>query len=406
MKNISIIFALLMIFGSCTMKNNEKLKEEINTNIDSLKNIYVPDKRIALWNVSTDIADDTLVISAELENKTAADQLKEILTKKYPDVLLKIKILPEKEQKRIVHAIVNNSVASIRRKAKHSSELVNQAFLGTPVKVYKKERNWYLIQTPNRYIGWINEDDIIFFNEEQLSKFKQKNKIIYKKQQGSSYSEPDENSQVISDLVIGCILSVTDTINNFFKVQYPDGREAYVLKKDVDKMMTVFNRIPEGKNLVNTAKRFNGIPYLWGGFSSKAIDCSGFTSTVYFMNGVILQRDASQQIKFGTEITNKFEFKNLSAGDLLFFTGISYLGDKEKSKKITHVGMYIGDTEFIHASGKVKINSMDSTRKNFNPEYRDTFKKAIRIIGNAGTESIEKITDNKFYKTIIPNRKK
>ncbi|RLD51949.1 MAG: hypothetical protein DRI94_04590 [Bacteroidetes bacterium] len=406
MKNISIIFALLMIFGSCTMKNNEKLKEEINTNIDSLKNIYAPDKRITLWNVTTDIANDTLVISAELENKTAADQLKEILTKKYPDVLLKIKILPEKEQERTVHAIVNNSVASIRKKAKHSSELVNQAFLGTPVKVYKKERNWYLIQTPNRYIGWINEDDIIFFNKEQLSKLKQKNKIIYKKQQGSSYSEPDENSQVISDLVIGCILSVTDTINNFFKVQYPDGREAYVLKKEVDKMMTVFNRIPEGKNLVNTAKKFYGIPYLWGGLSSKAIDCSGFTSAIYFMNGVILQRDASQQIKYGTEMTNKFKFKNLSAGDLLFFTDISYLGDKEKSKKITHVGMYIGDTEFIHASGKVKINSMDSTRKNFNPEYRDTFKKAIRIIGNVGTESIEKITDNKFYKTIIPNRKK
>ncbi len=403
MKNISIIFALLMIFGSCTMKNNEKLKEEINANVDSLKSIYAPDKRIVLWDVITDITNDTLLVTAELENKTAADQLKEILTKKFPDVLLKIKLLPEKEPERTVHAIVNNSVASIRRKAKHSSELVNQAFLGTPVKVYKKERNWYLIQTPNRYIGWINEDDIFFFNKEQLSKFKQKNKIIYIKQQGSSYSKPDENSQVISDLVIGCILSVTDTVNNFCKVQYPDGREAYVLKKEVDKMMTVFNRIPEGKNLVNTAKKFYGIPYLWGGFSSKAIDCSGFTSTVYFINGVILQRDASQQIKYGTEAANKFEFKNLLAGDLLFFTDNSYLGDKEKSKKITHVGMYIGDTEFIHASGKVKINSMDSTRNNFNPEYRDTFKKAIRIIGNVGTESIEKITDNKFYKTIIPN---
>jgi len=404
--NILKFLVLALIISSCKMTNTDKTAEKLNTDIDSLKKIYAPDTRIALWNVTTEITNDTLIFSAELENKAAADQLKEILTKKYPDVLLKIKILPEKEQERTVHAIVNNSVVSIRKKAKHSSELVNQAFLGTPVKVYKKERNWYLIQTPNRYIGWINEDDIIFFNEEQLSKLKQKNKIIYKKQQGSSYSEPDENSQVISDLVIGCILSATDSINNFYKVQYPDGREAYVLKKEVDKMMTVFNRVPKGENLVNTAKKFYGIPYLWGGLSSKAIDCSGFTSAVYFMNGVILQRDASQQIKYGTEITNKFEFKSLSAGDLLFFTDISYLGDKEKSKKITHVGMYIGDTEFIHASGKVKINSMDSTRKNFDPEYHDTFKKAIRIIGNVGTESIQKISDNKFYKTIIPNRKK
>ncbi len=398
--------APILIISSCNMTNKDRITEKLNTEIDSLKEIYAPDTRIALWNIELTNKNDSLKLSAEFENTEAADALKKLLDKKYAVVNYKIKVLPEKGQDRIVHALVNNSVASIRSKPKHSAELVNQAFLGTPVKVFKKERNWYLIQTPNKYIGWINEDDIVFFNKEELAKYKNLHKIIYNKQFGTSYSEPNTNSLAVSDLVIGCILPVIESDNRFLKVRYPDGREAYIIKNETVDMMTVFNRSPEKESLTETAEKFNGIPYLWGGFSSKAIDCSGFTSTVYFLNGVILQRDASQQIKYGTEVTDKFEYKDLQVGDLLFFTGIDLLKKNLNPKKVTHVGMYIGNAEFIHASGKVKITSMDSAKTNFESEYKDTFIKAMRIIGNVGTKSIEKITSNKFYKTIIPNPEK
>jgi len=402
MKKITLkIFVLIMVVSSCTMTNNKKISDKISADIDSLKKIYAPDTRVVVWDISVIIENDSVKIIAESDNSEAVDHLKKIISEKYSHAVLNIRLLPENEPERNVHAIVNNSVASIRGEPKHSAELVNQAFLGTPVRILKKHKGWYLAQTPNKYLGWINGDDIVLFNAEQLANFKQFNKIVYKKQSGSSYVEPDISSQVVSDLVIGCILAVTETGNRFYQVQYPDGRKAYVLKDEIVEMMTVFNRIPDQENLVNTAKKFYGIPYLWGGFSSKAIDCSGFTSTVYFLNGVVIQRDASQQIRYGTEISAEFEYKDLLPGDLLFFTGVDHL--ETNPKRVTHVGIYIGDSEFIHASGKVKINSMDSSRKNFDPEYRNTYIRTMRIIGNVGTESIEKITENKFYKNIIPN---
>ena len=53
------------------------------------------------------------------------------------------------------------------------------------------------------------------------------------------------------------------------------------------------------ETIVATAYRFFGVPYLWGGTSVKGMDCSGFTKTVYFLNGVLLPRDASQQVARG-----------------------------------------------------------------------------------------------------------
>ncbi len=402
MKIINFKFlVLIMIISSCTMKTTKDISHNLNADIDSLKNRYAPDTRITLWNISIKSNDDTITVNAELENHKAAEQLKKILADKYPEVVSNIKIFPEKDTDRFVHALINNSVTSIRSDPKHRAELVNQASLGTPIRIFKQEENWYLIQTPNKYLGWVNEDDIVLLNKDELNDYKKYQKLIYKKQYGSAFSEPNIHSQVISDLVIGCVLPVTDTLKDFYKVKYPDGRVAFVLKNEVENFLNVFNGIVEEKKLVSTAKKFLGIPYLWGGMSSKAIDCSGFTSEIYFLNGVILQRDASQQIKYGTEVTTKFEYKDLIPGDLLFFTDISYLGDKEKSKRVTHVGMYIGDTEFIHASGKVKINSMDTTRKDFNPLYKNTYLKAMRMTKDVGSEYIQKIKDNNFYKATI-----
>ena len=366
--------------------------------MDSLELIYAPDKRISLWDISISESSGTIKLSGELEKAEAYNVIDDVITNKYPDVENKIELLPEGGDKQIITGLINNSVANLRSDSRHSSEIVTQVLLGTPIRVLKRENDWYLVQTPNKYIAWVDYQALVRIDDKELANYKLSEKIIYNLQYGFSYSEPDDKSQVVTDLVLGCILPVSSANAEFYQVQYPDKRIAWVKKDEVLDAAEVFNKTIVEEELVKTAKRFLGIPYLWGGTSSKAIDCSGFTSTVYFMSGTLLQRDASQQTKYGEEITSTYDYKNLNPGDLLFY---GRKASDSLPERVTHVAMYIGDTEFIHASGKVRINSIDSTRNNFIPDYVPRFVRTVRIKGASDTEGIEQISENDFYKEII-----
>jgi cell wall-associated NlpC family hydrolase len=154
------------------------------------------------------------------------------------------------------------------------------------------------------------------------------------------------------------------------------------------------------ESLVETALKFHGIPYLWGGSSSKNIDCSGLVCNVYFMNGIQLPRDADMQALIGRELTTTMAPDGLEPGDLLFF---GRKASEEAEENVTHVAMYIGDGEYIHSAGyreRVGINSMDSSKENFIESYPDIFVRAVRILGEE-YDGFRPIAENAFYKEII-----
>ena len=194
------------------------------------------------------------------------------------------------------------------------------------------------------------------------------------------------NSQTVSDLVAGNLLKIMGEDSDFYLVNYPDGRVAYV-KKDEAKLFTEwYNALnPNGETILKTAYRFMGIPYLWGGTSTKGMDCSGFTKTVYYLNGIVLQRDASQQVNTGELVDTKDGWQNLQPGDLLFF---GRKADENRKERVTHVAIYIGDGDFIHAAGRVKINSFNPEKPYYSDYRKSGFIRAKRILTSVGKLSL------------------
>jgi len=133
-----------------------------------------------------------------------------------------------------------------------------------------------------------------------------------------------------------------------------------------------------------------GRPYLWGGTSTKMLDCSGFVRTVMFMHGVYLPRDASQQALVGKTVAEgKEEIDKLKAGDILFFG----MYREDGSERITHVGIYIGEGKFIHEAGDVNILSFNPEDKNYSKYRYDMFIRAKDVIHHVGKYGVKHVKD-------------
>ena len=126
-----------------------------------------------------------------------------------------------------------------------------------------------------------------------------------------------------------------------------------------------------------------GSGYLWGGTSTKVTDCSGLVKVCYLANGIIVQRDASQQALTGQKIAH---WHDARLGDLLFF-------GNSKTGRVTHVGIYLRDGRYIHCSGQVKVNSLDPA----SPDYLYSPLSISRIDGQIGTRGITTVKRHPWY---------
>jgi cell wall-associated NlpC family hydrolase len=173
-------------------------------------------------------------------------------------------------------------------------------------------------------------------------------------------------------VVLGNRIAFLGKLIDYYHVELPDGRQG-VIKSDlvVSESKLLDKKNISSKDLILTALHFMGIPYFWGGKSTKGFDCSGFTQTIYKWNGIQLPRDANMQVKVGTEIPIDDSLSQVKPGDLLFFGSAK--------DHITHVAMYLGGGKFIHSDGLVHINSLFSQHEDYS-DYRKKHFQAVRRI--------------------------
>lgn len=162
------------------------------------------------------------------------------------------------------------------------------------------------------------------------------------------------SSSILGTYNTGTSMTVTGTSGDWYKVSY-SGKTGYVYRDYIVLSGTSSSGATSvtGQTIVDAAMKYLGVSYVYGGASPSGFDCSGLTYYIYKQNGYSINRTASAQLSNGVSV----EKSNLQPGDLVFFSNGS-------GGSIGHVGIYIGDNQFIHSSsggGSVIISDLGST---------------------------------------------
>jgi len=384
-----IIVGILFLVSGC----HSSLNTDIQVEIDGIVARWAPDSREGICRITAGIDKaGTIILHGETSIPEAKKEIIKTLSKPGIELIDSIIVLPDTLGDNKYRGLLTLSVVNLRKEPDHQSELVSQAILGTPVVILKNYNSWLLIQTPDRYIAWTERSSVVSLDRIEMENWKKSDRIIYLENAGWIFSSPDEN-QVVGDMVAGCILEKTGESKDYIKIILPDRREGFVRKEAViDFNIWRDQSLCNEDNICRQANTYLGLPYLWGGSSSKAVDCSGFVQEVYFMNGRVISRDASLQAGHGDEVDISDVCSQLERGDLLFF------GSQDESKyHVTHVAIYRGDSEYIHASGRVMVNSLDSTRNNYSSSRKNSLLFVRRFIGVENDLGIVPLNMHEWY---------
>jgi len=391
----SLVLVFIAIYLPCFAEIDSAEIRKIEFLTKKIQNEYVPDKRVDVFNVYSDSLGGYIL---ETTNKEASDELYRQYQAEKIAIPLHVLHLPDKELQDKIYGLINVSVGNIRSEPKNSAEMATQSLLGGQVDVLKKQNGYYLVRTLDGYISWLDAAALVVKNKKEINEWNEHQRLIFIADYGHAYSEADIRSLRVSDLVMGNILRY-EAVNDegYYKVFFPDGREGFVEKALVQDYESWKNNIhASAEAILKIAKTMIGVPYLWGGTSVKGVDCSGFTKTAYFMNGVVIPRDASQQVLVGepidiltdNELDTAKAIHNLRPGDLLFFAGGKH---KSPQERVTHVALYMGNGQFIHSAGKVRINSMLASAPNYDDFQSRTVVAARRYLGHIGDEGLKKV---------------
>lgn len=368
----TFVVLLLTIFISACSNNNTEFTE-LMKQLEQIQQHAAPDKRVAVFTYEIIKKDGQTKILIETDQPEVKSQLSRLQTTGVNDI--EVRFLPDSSVIETPYGLISNSVANIRSNPKYSAEQVTQAVFGTPVKILKREGGWYLIQTPEKYLGWTERLIVNELSRDAYKEWLAADKLIVT-EETPIYSEAESTSLIAKHVVKGSILVQEGSRSQkMIRVKLGNNKKGFIPFNTVQSVSTwLKNRSFSVDDIIETSKTLLGRPYMWGGTSTKAMDCSGFTKTVYYLNGYQLPRDASQQVFAGTLVSKSVsDYPTFKKGDFLFF---GTRGTDGKKDKVVHVAIYLGEGKFINASGEIKIESLNKEHEDYN-EYRfNTFLQA------------------------------
>jgi hypothetical protein len=226
------------------------------------------------------------------------------------------------------------SIMPVRAEGNDRSEQVTQLLFGEHFEVLEKQEKWIRIRIHyDSYEGWIDHRQFTPISEDYFAEINASH-YHFCLEPSAALNFRDQSYLVVK----GSVLPITsdEIFSSSTELDYQGETKPCGLRG--------------GWNFVRQqALSYLNVPYLWGGRTHFGIDCSGFTQMVFRLAGYNINRDASQQVLQGDSVK---DFSGINPGDLAFFAS--------ESGAITHVGIALEDHKIIHASGRVRIDRLDS----------------------------------------------
>lgn len=232
---------------------------------------------------------------------------------------------------------VNVDCANIYAEGNYRSAIVTQAVLWEKLKVLTAGKQFSEVVCEDGYQGWISNHQInvagFLYDLKMVT-------AVFK----NIYEKDSEKAEVVRTAGAGCYLPSLTEKEKWCETILPDGRKGWI-----ESSIFKINENDPADVITSLSRTFLGIPYFWGGKTSRGLDCSGFVQLLHKIAGIKIRRDSPMQFEDARAVGEDILSGN--PGDLLFFS--------ENGSRITHVALKLKNNEIIHARGMVKINSLE-----------------------------------------------
>lgn len=238
---------------------------------------------------------------------------------------------------------VTADTLNVRQDPNTSAPVITQISKYGQVVVVDSTDGWYKISFGDT-VGWVSSDYLSVEGSAPKATITGNNVNVR--------TGPGKGYDIVMTVVSGEKVNVLESNSGWSKVEFSTGVVGWVYDDylSTGKSSVASRGSSLGSQIVSFAKKYMGTPYVYGGSSASGVDCSGFVKLVYNNFGIYVDRVAAGQASQGSYVSTS----GLNEGDLVFFAtgGAGY---------INHVGIYIGNGQFIHASsgtGSVTISSI------------------------------------------------